>query len=214
MPSPSKRTQRARRDSTRKELASDRPDDSSPSRPAKRRKKVRLPVCPSACLPTCLFGLDLTFVKSRPSLSHHAVPCPAGQSPTDALCFANSRPRKSLPLPRNMSTRNPNPVWLLTPVLSPTTLSTMRNLSILSSTRLPSTSKLLRMSSFRPARTTQTLASPGRTASTPTPRLLVLGGHFTSRRRPSTSAAPLIPRSPSTQTTTRNSFTLTWDQAR
>lgn len=51
MPSPSKRTQRARRDSTRKELASDRPDDSSPSRPAKRRKKVRpparLPVAPA-----------------------------------------------------------------------------------------------------------------------------------------------------------------------
>ncbi|KKY33331.1 putative forkhead transcription factor fkh1 [Diaporthe ampelina] len=40
MPSPSKRTQRARRDSTRKELASDRPDNSSPSRPAKRRKKT------------------------------------------------------------------------------------------------------------------------------------------------------------------------------
>lgn len=41
MPSPSKRPQRARRDPTRKELLSDRPDDSSPSRPAKRRKKVR-----------------------------------------------------------------------------------------------------------------------------------------------------------------------------
>ncbi|KAI7783114.1 fork head domain-containing protein [Diaporthe eres] len=40
MPSPSKRIQRARRDSTRKDLASDRPDDSSPSRPAKRRKKA------------------------------------------------------------------------------------------------------------------------------------------------------------------------------
>ncbi|KAF3770247.1 hypothetical protein M406DRAFT_349113 [Cryphonectria parasitica EP155] len=43
MPSPGKRTQRAQRDSTRKELVSDRPDDSSPSRPAKRRKKANEP---------------------------------------------------------------------------------------------------------------------------------------------------------------------------
>lgn len=40
MPSPSKRPQRARRDSMRDDLASDLPDHSSPSRPAKRRKKV------------------------------------------------------------------------------------------------------------------------------------------------------------------------------
>ncbi|CAN8096534.1 unnamed protein product [Discula destructiva] len=42
MVSPSKRPHRARRESTRKELALalDRPDDSSPSRPSKRRKKA------------------------------------------------------------------------------------------------------------------------------------------------------------------------------
>lgn len=40
MPTPIKRSQRPRRDSARKELVSERPDDSSPSRPAKRRKKA------------------------------------------------------------------------------------------------------------------------------------------------------------------------------
>ncbi|KAJ9154800.1 Forkhead box protein J2 [Pleurostoma richardsiae] len=40
MPSPTKRSQRPRRDSARKELVSERPDTSSPSRPAKRRKKT------------------------------------------------------------------------------------------------------------------------------------------------------------------------------
>lgn len=43
MPSPSKRPQRARRDSMRNDLASDLPDHSSPSRPAKRRKKTEEP---------------------------------------------------------------------------------------------------------------------------------------------------------------------------
>ncbi|PSR83775.1 fork head domain-domain-containing protein [Coniella lustricola] len=40
MPSPAKRSQRARRDSMRRELALDHPEESSPSRPAKRRKKA------------------------------------------------------------------------------------------------------------------------------------------------------------------------------